>query len=156
MIIDSGITDGNPVRPFLWVHQRLTTSQSVAMVLTCTFLIDLNGQTAALQAKPLAHYVVVRADLPHGSQVAQVVHCSGESASPRPTPGTIAIALHARDEAHLAQIAQSLFDAGIEHHCVFEADDDPTYPGQMMSIGLYPTRDRDKVRKVLSSLPLVR
>ena len=118
---------------------------------------DLNGiQTAAHKAKPLIHHAVVRADLPIGSQVANILHAGGESASPRPTPGCIAVALHARDEAHLKEIAQRLFDAGIEHHCVFESDDDVKYPGQMMAIGLYPTRDRDKVRKVLSSLPLVR
>jgi hypothetical protein len=37
-----------------------------------------------------------------------------------------------------------------------ECDDDEDYPGQMMSIGLHPTADVERVRKVLSSLPLVR
>lgn len=134
----------------------LTTSGRVAMVSSCTSLIDLNGQTAPATAQPLRHYVIVRADLPIGLQVAQVVHAAGESASPRPKPGTHAVALHAKDESHLRTIAQRLFDAGIEHHCVHEADDDPQHPGQMMSIGLYPTRDRAKVGKVLSSLPLVK
>ena len=98
----------------------------------------------------LVHYVVVRADLPHGSQVAQVIHAAGESATPLPTPGTIAVALHARDEQHLIQIAESLWRAKIPCHRVFEVD------GQLMSVGVAPTTDRDAVRKVLSSLPLVR
>lgn len=135
---------------------HLTVSQPVAMVWACTSRIDLNGKTAPATAQPLRHYVIVRADLPFGLQVAQVVHAAGESASPRPRPGTHAVALHARDEAHLHEIAQRLYNAGIEHHCVFEAEDDPQFPGQLMSIGLYPTRDRDKVKKVLSSLPLVK
>lgn len=136
----------------------LTTLPTIAKVRACRFLrsIDLNGQPAAQKAKILYHYTVVRADLPPGLQMAQVIHAAGESASPRPMPGTHAVALHARDEQHLAELAQRLYDAGIEHHCVFEADDDPQYPGQMMAIGLYPTRDKDKVKKVLSSLPCVK
>lgn len=126
------------------------------MVWTCTFPIDLNGKTAASQATPLCHYVIVRADLPLGSQVAQTIHAAGESASPRPKPGCFAVALHAKDEGHLKDLAQRLFDAGIEHHCVFESDDDLKYPGQMMAIGLYPSHNRDGIRKVLSSLPLAK
>jgi peptidyl-tRNA hydrolase len=138
------------------LRSPLTISQTVAKVWSCRFLIDLNGQTAARKAKILYHYTIVRADLPFGLQMAQTVHAAGESASPRPAPGTHAVALHARDEHELEEIAQRLFDAGIEHHCVFETDDDPKYPGQMMAIGLYPTYDKDKVKRVLSHLPLVK
>lgn len=104
----------------------------------------------------MVHHIIVRADVPVGVQTAQAVHAAGESASPRPQPGCIAVALHAKDESHLRDIAQRLYDAGIAHHCVFECEDDDQYPGQLMSIGVYPTRDRATVRKVLSSLPLVR
>lgn len=102
------------------------------------------------------HYVIVRADLPHGSQVAQVVHAAAESADPRPPPGSIAVALHARDEAHLSAIAATLLAADIRHHGVYESADDAKYPGQLMSIGVMPTRNREAVRRVLSSLPLVK
>ncbi len=65
-------------------------------------------------------------------------------------PGTIAVALHARDQGHLAELAAKLTAAGLAHHIVEECD------GEMMSIGLEPTTDRAAVRKVLSQLPLVR
>lgn len=100
------------------------------------------------------HHVIVRADLPIGSQVAQTVHAAGESAAPKPEPGAIAVALHAKNEDHLLGIAAALDRAGIGHHQVFEGDG--PYAGQLMAIGVYPTRDRAAVRKVLSSLPLVR
>lgn len=111
----------------------------------------------------VAHYVIVRADLPHGSQVAQTIHAAGESifcgtnerqrewsAIEPVVPGTIAVALHARDESHLKSIAHDLAEACIDHHVVEECD------GEWMSIGLRPTTDRAAVRKVLSQLPLVR
>lgn len=127
------------------------------MVWTCTQqAIDLNGQPAVAKTKPLYHYVIVRADLPIGSQVAQTIHAAGESASPRPRPGCRSVGLHARDESHLRELAQRLFDAGIEHHCVFEADDDLQYPGQMMAIGLYPSTNKAGIGKVVSALPLVK
>ena len=111
--------------------------------------IDLNGKTA-----PLVHHVIVRADLPIGSQVAQSIHAAAESAVPKPEPGCIAIALHARNEDHLLQLSAALDARGINHHQVIEGDGE--YIGQLMAIGVYPTRDRDAVKKVLSSLPLVR
>ena len=92
----------------------------------------------------------MRSDIPIGQQVAQVVHAAGESSDPRPCPGSIAVALHARDEDHLLEIAAALDRAGIRHCHVVEDD------GRLMAIGVNPTRDRAAVRKVLSSLPLVR
>jgi hypothetical protein len=78
------------------------------------------------------------------------VHASGESAIPRPKPGTIAVALHAENEQHLKEIGARLWAADIPFVEVIEDD------GQLMALGLHPTRNRDAVRKVLSSLPLVR
>ena len=98
----------------------------------------------------VAHYVIVRADLPHGSQVAQTIHAAGESTPRRLLPGTIAVALHARDRDHLACIGDDLDRAGLANHRVVESD------GELMAIGLEPTTDRNAVRKVLSKLPLVR
>lgn len=103
---------------------------------------------------PLVHYIIVRADLPIGSQVAQVIHAAGESASPKPEPGAIAVALHAKDEHHLLEIASALAHARIPHHLVVEAD--APYADQYMAIGVHPTTDRLAVRKVLSALPLVK
>lgn len=101
-------------------------------------------------ATDLCHYVIVRSDLPHGSQVAQVVHAVGESTPERVPPNTVAVALAARDEEHLLDIADVLHYAGIKFSLIYECD------GQAMAIGCEPTRDRQKMRKALSSLPLVR
>jgi hypothetical protein len=61
--------------------------------------------------------------------------------------------LEAKDEAHLRVIAARLTNAGIEHHCVEECEDDEDYPGQMMAIGVNP---REGKVACLSDLPLVR
>lgn len=116
---------------------------------------DLPESGSQVQSQ-LFHYVVVRQDLPPGNQIAQVLHAAGESAEPRPEPGCVAVALHARDLAHLLEIRRSLVRAGLAHHVVVEAHDDPRWPGQAMAIGLRPTGNRAAIRKVLSSLPLVR
>lgn len=61
--------------------------------------------------------------------------------------------LETKDESHLRAISARLSNAGVEHHCVEECDDDPDYPGQLMAIGLYP---REGKCKELSDLPLVK
>jgi hypothetical protein len=43
--------------------------------------------------------------------------------------------------------------ADIPHKRIFESD--PPYDGQLMSIGIRPM-ERDRLRKLLSSLPLVK
>lgn len=78
------------------------------------------------------------------------MHAAGESAIPRPEPGCIAVALHAESEDHLLDLSAKLDAAEVKHACVIVDD------GQLMAIGVHPTTDRDKVRKVLSSLPLVK
>jgi hypothetical protein len=127
----------------------LTTSPAGTMLSSC---IDLHGKTAPDQQ--LVHHVIVRSDIPTGMQVANATHAAGESADPRPFPGTIAVALQARDEQHLRQVADSLSRAGIRHALVIEGDG--SYTNQLMAIGVNPTTDRAAVRKVLSSLPLVK
>lgn len=101
-------------------------------------------------ADSLVHYVVIRADLSHGAQVAQAVHAAGESISGPLPSGTVAVALAARNRVHLEELAQRLTSASIGHKVIFECDGEP------MAIGVTPTRDRAAVRKVLSSIPLVR
>lgn len=63
---------------------------------------------------------------------------------------TIAVALAARDQAHLLGIDALLTKAGIDHVLICECDGEP------MAIGCEPTRDRQAIRKVVSSLPLVK
>jgi hypothetical protein len=65
-------------------------------------------------------------------------------------PGTVAVALSARDQAHLLELDTRLTTAGIAHVLISECNGEP------MAIGLEPTRDRSSIRKVLSSMPLVR
>lgn len=105
-------------------------------------------------SQTLYHYVIVRADLPHGVQVAQTVHAAGESCEGPLPSGTFAIALSARNESHLEDIVGRLWEAEIPHTVITEPD--APYDGQIMAVGIWPTTDRDRIRKVVSSLPLVR
>lgn len=98
----------------------------------------------------VAHYVIVRADLPPGAQVAQTIHAAGESSPGNLKPGTIAVALHAKNEAHLRELSGALTKRSIAHHVVEECD------GEWMAIGILPTTDRKLVGKVTRSLPLVK
>jgi hypothetical protein len=65
-------------------------------------------------------------------------------------PGTVAVALAARNQAHLLELRDSIAQAGLPHVLIAECDGEP------MAIGLEPTRDRTAIRKVLSSIPLVK
>lgn len=102
----------------------------------------------------LNHYVIVRRDLSCGLQAANIVHAAGESADPKPEPGCRAVALHAKHEVHLRAIQARLFEAGIDHSCVVEGDG--PHAGQLMAIGVLPSRERERIREVLGKLPLVR
>jgi len=104
--------------------------------------------------KTLYHYVVVRSDLPHGVQVAQTIHAAGESCDGPLPSGTYAIALSVPDEASLRSLAERLWDSEVPHKVIMEPD--APYNGQAMAIGIFPTTERERVRRVTSSLPLVR
>ena len=67
--------------------------------------------------------------------------------------GTFAVALHARDEAHLKELSEKLFASGIKHKRIIESD--RPYENQLMAIGIVPM-ERSKVKALLSSLPLVK
>lgn len=99
--------------------------------------------------------MIVRADLPHGSQVAQTIHAAGESAPNRVPTNTIAVALAARDESHLRMISDALELADIRHVLIREPIDG-SEDGEAMSIGIEPTRNRLAIKKVTSCLPCVR
>lgn len=151
-------------RPRAIQRRALTSLDEVATSSSCTSAIDRQPSAATSSSSPgtvnldancpthleVVHYVIVRADLPHGSQVAQTVHAAGESTPARTLPGTIAVALHARDAQHLATVGDALDAAGIPNHRVLECD------GELMAIGVEPTTARAAVRKVLSKLPLVK
>jgi peptidyl-tRNA hydrolase len=96
--------------------------------------------------------VVVREDLPKGVLAAHVAHAAGES-GPAP-PGSIAVVLGVPNEAELLAIDARLTARGVSH--VLIREDVGPYQDQATAIGLVPTSDRARVRKVLSSLPLVR
>lgn len=103
---------------------------------------------------PLYHYVIVRADLPVGVKVAQTIHAAGESVKFPILSGTYAVALQVPDECELRRLAKRFQEAGICHHVVVETDGE--FSDQMMAIGLEPTANREGIRRLTSSLPLVR
>lgn len=99
----------------------------------------------------LVHYVIVRADLTHGQQLAQTVHAVGEShGGIIHPPGTISVVLHVPDEIALRSLYAKLRDAGLNPSLIEECD------GQAMSIGIPPTSDRKSVRRYVGYLPLAK
>ena len=97
------------------------------------------------------HYVVVRADLPLGVQLAQTIHAAGESSTGNLPPDTHAVALHARDIHELHRTHQDLVRAGIPSVLICEPD--APHNGDAVAIGVKPC-GRDLVRPVLRGLPL--
>jgi hypothetical protein len=69
-------------------------------------------------------------------------------------PGTIAVALAARDEAELRAIELELSARGIPHRAIREPD--PPWNGALMAIGIEPLADRAAVRPVTGRLQLLR
>lgn len=103
--------------------------------------------------KTLYHYVIVREDLPIGAQFAQAIHAAGESSDGPLPSGTYAYALGCRNEDHLIEIQRRLWDAEIP--CTVIHEPDAPYNGEAMAIGIWPTTNRDQVRRVTSDLPLL-
>lgn len=104
--------------------------------------------------EPLRHYVIVRADLPQGVRLAQTIHAAGESVRFPVVSGTHAYALEVPDERSLLELSQKLTAVGVNHRLIVEPDS--PYCGQAMAIGVEPTRDRSKIRRLTSHLPLAR
>jgi hypothetical protein len=102
---------------------------------------------------PRYHYCIVRDDLPRGVLAAQLIHAAGES-SERVVSGTHAVALAAKDEAHLSRIEAKLQRRGIAHTAIREPD--APYNGALMAIGIEPVADRRLVRPVTKGLRLLR
>jgi len=87
--------------------------------------------------------------------MAQMLHAAGRSAS-KDVPhkiGTYAIALHAKDEAHLREIGWTLFKHGVKITLIHEPD--APWNGSLMAIGC-PPMARENIKPLLSKLPLVK
>lgn len=131
----------------------LTSFARLLRLVSCATPISVNPKAEQAPAPHLTHYAITRRDLSVGLQAANLIHAAGESSPGGLPSGTYAIALHARDEAHLESIAGFLQAAGIAHVVIRETDG--PHAGQIMSIGIVPC-DRQIVRRLLSSLPLVK
>jgi len=83
---------------------------------------------------------------------AQVVHASGETSPGNLSSGTFAVVLAAEDEQHLLRLANELRDALLPYKLIRE----PDRGNEATAIGLWPTRDRKAVSRVLGRLPLLR
>jgi hypothetical protein len=81
------------------------------------------------------------------------VHAAGESSPGNLPPETYAIVLAARDELHLALVADQLEAKGVPLVRVREPD--PPYGNALMALGLRPAR-KESLRRYVSSLPLLR
>ncbi len=98
--------------------------------------------------------MVIRKDLPPGVALAQTVHAAGESAqNTEVPPHTHAVVLAVPDEASLLVVETNLKLAGVDIAAIREPD--PPWNGQLMAIGIKP-QPREKIRKLLSNLPLYR
>ena len=98
---------------------------------------------------------MVRQDLPTGVLAAQLIHAAGESAPDGSVPtGTFAVALGARSLDELQTIERKLLEHGIPHRAVREPD--APWNGELMAIGIEPLEDRSRLKKITSSLPLLR
>lgn len=118
------------------------------MLSSCT---DPNGSSPRSPPSLKFQYVIARSDLSRGVLAAQVGHAASEAAG---HPPTVMIVLAVDGEAELRRVAAALGDHGLPHHLVVE--EDGPYTGQAMTIGVEPSHDRAAIKKVLSSLPLIK
>lgn len=101
--------------------------------------------------QPKVLYTVIRNDLPHGVQMAQVCHAASEASG---YPPTIVVALAVPDETALRRIALALGEQSLTYKLI-EEDYGP-FAGQAMALGVCPLDSREAIRKVVSDLPLVK
>ena len=106
----------------------------------------------------LVHYILVRRDLPTGAACAQIVHAAGDSMADfidytwpaMPGKRTIAVVLGVRDQKSLRYYQRRLIEAEISIIPIIE--NEGFLGGQLTAIGVVPTFDRERVRKVLKKL----
>lgn len=84
---------------------------------------------------------------------AQIVHAAGESVQFEIPTGTNAIVLEVANEYTLRSIARKLQLSGIAHITIQEPD--PPYGGQVTAIGVVPTTDKSKLKRILGELILL-
>lgn len=107
----------------------------------------------------LAHFIIVRRDLPLGIIAAMVTHAAGESAvlykSPMGVPfnGCTAVVLEVKNEKELDDVIMRLFDANISHIRVRESS--PPYLGATMAIGVVPL-ERELMGDTLAHLQVLK
>lgn len=106
------------------------------------------------QTRHLTHYCILRQDLPLGTLAAQLIHAAGESTEGDLPPNTHAVALAAKGEEHLVFLEEKLRRLSIPHVAIREPD--APWNGALMAIGIRPVADRNQVKKVTSSLPLLK
>lgn len=100
----------------------------------------------------LAHYIIVRRDLPLGVLAAHVTHAAGESAHRYESEedgrfsGATAIVLETKDENDLDKAEDYLDYWGIQAVSIRESNG--PYEGQLMAIGLVPV-ERDTISKLM-------
>lgn len=94
---------------------------------------------------PAYHYVIVRSDLTVGQQAAHILHAAAQSSHGLHDDATHAVVLTVPDAATLQLYWGRLLSAGIKSERVED-----------YAIGIVPTRDRKPIRKITSSLPLLR
>lgn len=82
--------------------------------------------------------------------MAMCVHAAGESSPGNLSSGTFAIALAARDEAHLKEIATRLETNKVPHVLIYEPDQ--PWNNSLMSVGVAPALKND-LRRYLSDIP---
>jgi len=83
-----------------------------------------------------------------------LVHAAGESVIFKIPEGTHAVVLSIKSEQKLLELEKKLLDAGIPHRAIREPDE--PWNNQLMTIGLIPSKKTDKIKKLLSQLPLLR
>lgn len=100
----------------------------------------------------LAHYIIVRRDLPLGVLAAMICHAAGESGHLYEAEedgrfrGATAIVLEAKDENELDKAEDYLDYWSIQAVSIRESEG--PYAGQLMAIGLVPV-ERDTVSKLM-------
>jgi len=85
---------------------------------------------------------------------AMIIHAAGESSPGNLPEGTHAVALAAKNEAHLRFIEKKLRAFSISHQSIREPD--APWNGALMAIGLVPVSDRNRIKPVTKSLRLIK
>ncbi len=142
----------------------LTASNRVAMVGSCTTVIDrerLVRSPDALPASPAPvveephykQYILIRKDLGcHGFAAAQIGHAAGESAIKFGLPPHTWIAIIAvPTEGALRDISRKMTERGIEHVLIEEPD--APWHGQATAIGVKATKNHMPIKKLTSHFP---